>query len=365
MSESRKPPRKPRAPDRRDTSGTRDASDTVGTVGATKPASVWDTRKPKSAHKPRADKPVSSPATQPSVTKSPVTKPVATQAATPRPMARTNEERSAVPSDGRRELKYYGVAACQALWDRRPHDVVRVYLEEHLIPKFSELLRGVAAKRKAYHIVASDDLERLTDTIHHQGICILARERTPLEFSDLLGLLKEDQGKQLLVYLDGVENPHNFGAIVRTCAHFGVRFILGAEGRLPKFSGAACRVAEGGAEQVALVTLRHPDRQLQQLRDMDFHFVATAVARGVSLYQHPFAARTLLIMGAEQVGVSNALLELTQQVLKIPGSGNVESLNVSVAFGVCAGEYYRQQITTARSSVHKSPRSKSARSGPG
>ncbi|HWS02987.1 MAG TPA: TrmH family RNA methyltransferase [Gammaproteobacteria bacterium] len=280
-------------------------------------------------------------------------------------MARTNEERSAVPSDGRRELKYYGVAACQALWDRRPHDVVRVYLEEHLIPKFSELLRGVAAKRKAYHIVASDDLERLTDTIHHQGICILARERTPLEFSDLLGLLKEDQGKQLLVYLDGVENPHNFGAIVRTCAHFGVRFILGAEGRLPKFSGAACRVAEGGAEQVALVTLRHPDRQLQQLRDMNFHFVATAVARGVSLYQHPFAARTLLIMGAEQVGVSNALLELTQQVLKIPGSGNVESLNVSVAFGVCAGEYYRQQITTARSSAHKSPRSKGARSGPG
>lgn len=247
------------------------------------------------------------------------------------------------PDSTRRELKYYGLAACQALWERRPHDIVRVYLEEPLIPKFTPLLRWAAAKRKAYHIVASDDLERLTESIHHQGICILARERSPLEFSDLLGLVREDQGKQLLVYLDGVENPHNLGAIVRSCAHFGVRFILGTEGRLPKLSGAACRVAEGGAEQVGLVLLRHPARQIQQLREMGFQLVATAGGRGGSLYQHTFAPRTLLIMGAEGVGVSGTLFEMAQQVLRIPGSGSVESLNVSVAFGVCAGEYWRQQ----------------------
>lgn len=276
------------------------------------------------------------------------TKPAATRPKRPA----TDKQSHAKPTRGmttateieRREIKYYGIAACEALWERRPHDIIRVYLEEALIPKFTPLLRWTATKRKAYHIVGSEDLERLTDTIHHQGICILARERSALEFNDLLGLVREDQGRQLLVYLDGVENPHNLGAIVRTCAHYGVRFILGAENRLPKLSGAACRVAEGGAEHVALVLLRNPARQLEQLQELGFQLLATAGARGGSLYQHSFSPRTLLIMGAEQIGVSSALLERAQRVVRIPGSGTVESLNVSVAFAVCASEYYRQQM---------------------
>ena len=279
--------------------------------------SVWQTRKPST--------PVDAPRS-----------PAAGRPKTAAPRAPVVEDAS------RRELKYYGLAACQALWERRPHDIVRVYLEEPLIPKFTALLRWAAAKRKAYHIVGGDDLERLTESIHHQGICILARERSPLEFTDLLGLLREDQGRQLLVYLDGVENPHNLGAIVRTCAHFGVRFILGAEGRLPRLSGAACRVAEGGAEQVGLVLLRHPARQLRQLQEQGFQLLATAGGRGASLYQHNFAPRSLLILGAEGEGVSGTLFELAERALRIPGSGGVESLNVSVACGVCLGEYYRQ-----------------------
>lgn len=282
--------------------------------------SIWQTRKP----------PKSSAAPKPRTAAPGKPRPALSHAAT-------------AGETARRELKYYGIAACQALWERRPHDIIRVYLEEPLIPKFTPLLRWAAAKRKAYHIVPAEDLERLTESIHHQGICILARERSPLEFNDLLGLLREDQGRQLLVYLDGVENPHNLGAIVRTCAHFGVRFILGAEGRLPRLSGAACRVAEGGAEQVALVQLRQPARQLRQLQEQGFQLLATAVGHGASLYQHHFAPRSLLILGAEGEGVSRALSDMAAQVLRIPGSGSVESLNVSVACGVCLGEYYRQR----------------------
>lgn len=301
------------------------------TKRASKPPSVWDQRRP-------AADPVGIKKRPPSVAA-----PRQKQPARPAP------QRSPVVETARREVKYYGIAACMALWERRPHDIIRVYLEEPLIPKFTELLRWVAAKRKAYHIVGNEDLERLTESIHHQGVCILARERSALEFNDLLGLLREDQGRQLLVYLDGVANPHNFGAILRTCAHYGVRFILGAEGQLPKLSGAACRVAEGGAEQIGLVQLRHTVNQLHQLQELGFQLLATAGSRGGSLYQHHFAPRTLLAMGAEQQGVSNTLFQLAQQVIKIPGSGNVESLNVSVAFAVCASEYYRQQMTKSAS----------------
>lgn len=244
----------------------------------------------------------------------------------------------------RREVKYYGVAACLALWQCRPHDIIRVYLEEALLPQFSDVLRWAAAKRKAYHIVGPDDLEHLTESIHHQGVCILARERSMLEFSDLQSLLKQQSGPQLLVYLDGVENPHNLGAIVRSCAHFGVRFILGAEGHLPKLSAAACRVAEGGAERVGLVRLRHPVKQLRELHQHGYQLAATAGGRGTSLYQHNFAAHSLLVMGAETQGVSASLFDAATKILKIPGTGQVESLNVSVAFALCAGEFYRQHL---------------------
>lgn len=251
-------------------------------------------------------------------------------------------------TDNRREVKYYGIMACLALWQRRPHDIIRLYLDEALISRFAPVLQWAASKRKAYHIVSAEDLERLTESIHHQGVCILARERSFLEFNDLMGLLRGTQAAQLLVYLDGVENPHNLGAILRTCAHFGIHFLLGAMDRLPKLSAAACRVAEGGAEQVAVVRLSQPLRQLKTLQAQSFQLLATAVhGRAQSLYQHRFASHSVLVLGAEQQGVSNHLLNVADQIIKIPGSGNVESLNVSVAFALCAGEFYRQQFLTS------------------
>lgn len=243
----------------------------------------------------------------------------------------------------RRELKYYGQAACLALWQRRPRDVIRIYVTEDTLGLFGPALKWAAAQRKAYHIVSHDDLERLTESIHHQGVCVLAYEPLPIEFDNLLKLLKEDATTQMLVYLDGVENPHNLGAIVRTCAHFGIRFIVGPEKSLPRLSPSACRVAEGGAEQVALCYLKNPTRQLKELQQLDFKLCATAVDKGKSLYRHHFPKRNLLILGAEGEGVSRMILDHADTTLRIPGSGSIESLNVSVAFGVIAGEFFRQQ----------------------
>lgn len=243
----------------------------------------------------------------------------------------------------RKELKYYGSAACLALWQRRPQDVIRIYLEQESIPHFSAMLKWAAEKRKAYHVVSADDLERLTQSVHHQGICLLAKEHPVLTFEEWLPLIRDETAAQLLVYLDGVENPHNLGAILRSCAHFGVRYVLGAENRLPKLSPSACRVAEGGAEQVMLVYLKQPGYQMGRLRENGFELLATAAGKGVPLYRHAFRERSMVILGNEAEGITPALLQSADRLLHIPGSGEVESLNVSVAFGIIAGEYYRQR----------------------
>jgi TrmH RNA methyltransferase len=131
------------------------------------------------------------------------------------------------------------------------------------------------------------------------------------------------------------------GAIVRTCAHFGISYILGEARCLPKISPSACRVAEGGAEQVKLVYLANRDQALTELKDMGFALFTTA-ADGQSVYRQNYPKRSLLIMGAEQSGVSKSLRNQASATLQIPGTGHVESLNVSVAFAILAAEFVRQ-----------------------
>lgn len=255
----------------------------------------------------------------------------------------------------RKEIKYYGLAAARAIWQVRPQDVIRIYLVESHTRDCGDMLKWAAAQRLAYHIVTETDLEKLTESIHHQGICVLAREPEPFSFADLLEELEDEHHHVLLAYLDGVENPHNLGAILRTCAHFGIGYVLGESGKLPAASPSACRVAEGGAEHVKLITLKDRNKALRDLKSLGFEILTTA-ARGQSLYQHHFNTRSLIVMGAETTGVSRPLQNLATKTLMIPGSGMVESLNVASAFSIMTGEFVRQVMTLPRSGVAKGQR---------
>lgn len=243
----------------------------------------------------------------------------------------------------RKEVKYYGLSACRAIWRHRPQDVIRIYLHTSRVDDLRDVLKWAAAERKAYHIVENEDLEKLTESTHHQGVCMLALEHESLDFAQLKQRLKQGDGAETLVYLDGVENPHNLGAIVRSCAHFGSRYVLGAQGHLPRLSPSAVRVAEGGAEAVALVYLHDAVDALRELKKAGYRVVATSVASGASLFDYHLKGRIIIALGAEELGVSRALAKLADDTLRVPGTGAVESLNVSVAFGVIAAEFYRQR----------------------
>lgn len=255
----------------------------------------------------------------------------------------------------RKEIKYYGFAACMAIWQTRPQDVIRIYLLDARTRECGAMLKWAAAQRLAYHVVGEEDLEKLTESIHHQGMCLLAREPAPFTWFHLLEELDDERRPVLLVYLDGVENPHNLGAILRTCAHFGVGYVLGEAGKLPAASPSACRVAEGGAEYVKLIAVKDKLKALRDLKALGFELLTTA-ARGQSLYQHQFNKRSLIVMGAEGTGVTRALQTLAGKTLMIPGSGAVESLNVASAFSILTGEFVRQAVAPAQGGGDKHKR---------
>lgn len=240
-----------------------------------------------------------------------------------------------------RELRLYGRNAVDAVFTRRPEAIRKVYLLEARIPQLQPLLKWCAANRVGYRVVAEDDLRKLAASTHHEGIVADVLREAPQSLGAWLQALPE--GPACALWLDGVGNPHNLGAILRSAAHFGVSAVL-----LPKtsplaLSGAAARVAEGGAEAVPFVRLGRDDNALAQLRSAGFALAATVVRGGEDLFAARLPERLVYVLGAEGEGMDAELAKACDLRLGIPGSGKVESLNVSAATAVLLAQWGQQR----------------------
>ena len=236
------------------------------------------------------------------------------------------------PVRGNDELRLHGVNAVLAMFAKRPQALRKLYLAEALIPRMQPLLKWCVGNRVGYRVVADGDLNKLAATTHHEGVVADVLRAEPQPLATWLAALGD--GPALALWLDGVGNPHNFGAILRSAAHFGVAgILLPAESSL-SLSGAAARVAEGGAEYVPLVRLPALPQALAQLRDAGFALAATLVEGGDDLFATPLPSRMAYVMGAEGEGMDRNLAQNCDLRLSIPGTGAVESLNVAAATAV-------------------------------
>mgnify|MGYP006194141577 CR=1 FL=1 len=188
-----------------------------------------------------------------------------------------------VASAARSELRLYGLNAVQAVFSRRPEAIRKVYLTESRIPALKPLLAWCVKQRVGYRVVEEGDLDRLAASTHHEGVVADVVKAEPVPMGDWLRALPAGQ-PLAAVWLDGVGNPHNFGAILRSAAHFGVAGILLPRDSTLALSGAAARVAEGGAEQVPLVRMGQADNAAAQLRNAGFSLAATVVRGGSDLF---------------------------------------------------------------------------------
>lgn len=265
----------------------------------------------------------------------------ATRAPAPRVSARPLAEPEPAAPKGPREQRLYGLNACLAMFARRPGDLRKVWLLESRIPKLKDVLAHCVKHRLGYSVVGEEDLQKLAASSHHEGVVFGAIPAQELSLSAWLRELPP--GPQLALWLDGVGNPHNLGAILRSAAHFGVAGLLLPKDSPLAISGAAARVAEGGAEQVPLVRLGRADNSLAQLQSAGFTAAATVVRGGQPLYGTALPERLLLLMGAEQSGLDPLLADASALRLQVPGTGAVESLNVAAATALFVGEWWRQR----------------------
>lgn len=239
-----------------------------------------------------------------------------------------------------RELRLYGVNAVRARFARRPEALRKLYLSHGRAGAFADLMKWCAAHRIGYRLVDEDDLRRLAASNHHEGV-VADVVREPLQpLPDWLAELPE--GPCCAIWLDGVGNPHNLGAILRNAAHFGVSAVLLPRHSPLQLSGAAARVAEGGAEVVSWVQMSDGAIALQALRAAGFTLAATLVAGGDDVFATALPERLVYVLGAEQTGMNRTLAESCDLRLSIPGTGRVESLNVASATAVLLAAWARR-----------------------
>ncbi len=242
------------------------------------------------------------------------------------------EEREGPAPVRGRELRIHGLNAVLAVFRHRPADLRKLYLAEERIPTLKALLKWCVANRVGYRVVPEEDLRKLAASAHHEGVVADVRRVEPPALAQWLPGLPD--GAACLLWLDGVGNPHNLGAILRSAAHFGVAAVLLPAHSELGLSGAAVRVAEGGAESVPLVRLPEGQAALDALRAAGFTLAATVVDGGAGLFDAELPDRLVYVLGAEGEGMDRGLAARCDLQLSIPGTGAVESLNVAAATAV-------------------------------
>lgn len=252
----------------------------------------------------------------------------------------TNER--APRPDNPDEERVYGLHACLAVFRARRQDIRRVYLTEARLPDVKTLLRWCAKNGIAYHVVGNENLEKVTRSTHHEGLCLLARKPPEPSLAGLVDEVGAAEGPVRLLLLENVRDPHNVGAIVRTAAHFGARAVLLARDTARR-SSALLRTAEGGAEGVALVSVEDPLAAAAALEAAGVTLVATSSHAERTLSDARVPDKVCVLLGAEREGLSKPLASRARHLVRIDGTGAVESLNVAAAAAVMLAELWRRR----------------------
>jgi 23S rRNA (guanosine2251-2'-O)-methyltransferase len=160
---------------------------------------------------------------------------------------------------------------------------------------------------------------------------------------DLGTLLDSMPGEPLVLVLDGVQDPHNLGACLRTAEAAGVGLVVLTRDRSAPLTGTARRAAAGAAEVLPILVATNLARVLRQLKERGVWLAGTSDQSDCGLYETDLSGPLALVMGSEGQGMRRLTAELCDYLLRIPMSGSVSSLNVSVATAVCLYEILRQR----------------------
>lgn len=241
-----------------------------------------------------------------------------------------------------------GIHAVSALLEHDPTAILELRVaREAGNARVASLVEQARAAGIAVQAVPRASLDRLAEGLRHQDILVQARERPGLDERELPTLVEQAGGQALFLILDGVTDPHNLGACLRSAAAAGATAVLVPKDRSAPLNAAARKAAAGGAEQVPLIRVTNLARALDVLKQAGVWLVGLAGEAEESLYAHDLTGPLGLVLGAEGEGMRRLTRERCDYLARIPIVAAMESLNVSVAAGICLFETGRQRLSKA------------------
>lgn len=244
----------------------------------------------------------------------------------------------------------FGIHAVKALMESAPERFIELWLlkgrdDDRLKPiinlscKFG--IKAQLANRKV--------LDEKTDGEQHQGVVARVKPGkvfTEADLDDILAVAERQEKAPFLLILDGVTDPHNLGACLRNADAAGVQAIIVPKDNAARITATVRKVAVGAAESVPLVQVTNLARTMKTLQQMGVWIIGTAGETDTCLYDVKLSGPMALVMGAEGKGMRRLTRENCDQLVKLPMAGEVSSLNVAVATGICLFEIVRQRTVS-------------------
>ena len=237
----------------------------------------------------------------------------------------------------------FGIHAVQTKLQRNPERVQEIWLQEGRDDQRLKQVKGLADEQGIEcQVMPRRELDNKVKG-RHQGIVAACTPNPAKDEGFLTQLLADLEEPAFLLVLDGVTDPHNLGACLRTADAAGVHAVIAPKDKSASLNATVSKVACGAAESIPFVQVTNLARCLKGLQDAGVWITGTAGEATQHIYQADLKGNMALVMGAEGEGMRRLTREGCDQLVNIPMAGEVSSLNVSVAAGVCLFEAVRQR----------------------
>lgn len=239
-----------------------------------------------------------------------------------------------------------GIHSVKAVLKNRPQDVLRLFIQEtRQDSRIKELKTLAKTAGVLVELLSSNDLQIcLGKPMRHQGVAAECKTQTSWNETDLLTYIQTAKQPILLLIMDGVQDPHNLGACLRSANAFGVTAVIIPKDRAVQLTDIVRKVSSGAVENTPLFSVTNLHRTLKELQNVGVWLVGMDDQATVSLNTINLTGSIAIVMGGEGQGIRRLTREVCDYLVQIPMQGAVESLNVSVAAGIALYEVQRQRL---------------------
>ncbi len=240
----------------------------------------------------------------------------------------------------------YGFHAVNARLWQNPKSLLELYVQDGKNDaRTREVLEQAAKRGVRVHFADAERLAAICKNARHQGVAgFIDASKNHVHLEDVLENLKEPP---FLLVLDGITDPHNLGACLRTADAMGVHAVIAPKDRSAGLNATVSKVACGAAESLPYITVTNLARTLRELKEYGIWIIGTDMGGEADLFHYPVPESVAWVMGNEGEGMRRLTREHCDALVSIPMYGSVESMNVSVSTGMVLAETRRQRSLKA------------------